>query len=343
MKYLHVQPHDPLFFRDGTPFGMGEDLWVHSSVMPAPSVFWGAMFTTFYATGKVSLEDKHKLTIKSVYLYNHSTKQVYIPAPLDIFVDDKKSTYSQRFIQADSFVHNASLPNFIAPIDDNEVEQAEGYFMPLTDLLRHYPHQDKYPYISLLDASNFSKSYKKLGIKRNKQTLTTDDQAIYRIEMIEYGEDWGFVVAYESSEEFPQQGFLKLGGEGKIAQYQKIAEPFDIHVFNEEKRVIVDEIDICKIYIQSPVVLPPNFYGDLGIETAVIGKPVNIGGFDAKLREPKIMERAIPAGSVLVATTDKILSIQKWEQFIQKKLTQDTSFNQNGFGCFQVLPIYEFN
>lgn len=153
MKYLHVQPHDPLFFRDGMPFGMGEDLWIHSSVIPAPSVFWGAMFTTLYATGKVSLNDKDKLSIKAVYLYNHNTKQVYIPAPLDIFVDDKKKTYSQSFIQADSFIHNSSLPNFIAPIHDHEVEQAEGYFMPLTDLLRHYPFKDKYPYITLLDTS----------------------------------------------------------------------------------------------------------------------------------------------------------------------------------------------
>lgn len=342
MKYLHVQPHDPLFFRDGMPFGMGEDLWIHSSVIPAPSVFWGAMFTTLYATGKVSLNDKDKLSIKAVYLYNHNTKQVYIPAPLDIFVDDKKKTYSQSFIQADSFIHNSSLPNFIAPIHDHEVEQAEGYFMPLTDLLRHYPFKDKYPYITLLDTSSFSKSYKKLGIKRNKQTLTTDDEAIYRIEMIEYGEDWGFVVAYESEEDLPQKGFLKLGGEGKVAQYQEIAEPYYIHVFNEEQKAIVDEFDICKIYIQSAVVLPNSFYEDLGIEAAVIGKPINIGGFDAKLREPKTMERAIPAGSILVATNDKNLAIETWTQLIQKKLTH-SSFNQNGFGCFQVLPIYEFN
>ncbi len=339
MKYLHVQPHDPLFFRDGMPFGMGEDLWVHSSVIPAPSVFWGAMFTTLYATGKVSLDEQDKLSIKAVYLYNHNNKQVYIPAPLDIFVDDKKRTYSQSFIQADSFVHNASLPNFIAPIDEHEVEQAEGYFMPLTDLLRHYPFKDKYPYLSLLDTSGFSKSYKKLGIKRNKQTLTTDDEAIYRIEMIEYGEDWGFVVAYESEEDLPQKGFFKLGGEGKIAQYQYIGEPYYINKFNTlRNKIKCTTSKKCKIYIQTPTILPPNFYKDLKIEAAIIGKYVNIGGFDVKLREPKTMQRAVSIGSVFVVSSNKESSLEEWEDVIYNVLAEDST-NINGFGCFQAILI----
>ncbi|NJO01062.1 MAG: hypothetical protein HC880_04620 [Bacteroidia bacterium] len=48
------------------------------------------------------------------------------------------------------------------------------------------------------------------------------------------------------------------------------------------------------------------FFKDLtvDVETAFVGKPIPVGGFDMENQKPKAMQKAIPAGSIYVLSSD---------------------------------------
>ena len=99
MPILQLEPLDTLFFRDGKPFTMGEDTFVTSSNLPYPSVFWGAIFTSLLVQQKIGLckMDKDKLRINGVYLYNEKRQEVYLHAPLDLFINkEHKAGYDSN-------------------------------------------------------------------------------------------------------------------------------------------------------------------------------------------------------------------------------------------------------
>ena len=94
--FIKIKPYDTLFFRTAKPFDAGKDSWSDSNFLPNPSVIWGAMFGVLYNEGKVNTNDKEKLKIKNIYLYNEKQTTILIPAPLDIYVDEDENIIFQN-------------------------------------------------------------------------------------------------------------------------------------------------------------------------------------------------------------------------------------------------------
>jgi CRISPR-associated protein Cmr3 len=344
MSYLLIKPNDTLFFRNGVPFSKGEETVAETNIIPYPSTVWGAMFSVLLIqnlVSDISKKSRDMLKIKAIYLYDDENKNVFVPAPLDIFNDDKKVAYSQEYIEASSFCHSLgeTYSTLVMPLTNNKVENANGFFVQVTDLVRHYPYKNNYPYITLYDASDLLTVYDKIGIARSNDTRTAEEGSLYRVEMLVYKDNLGIVVEYESDVDFPTNGILKLGGEAKTAAFKKIDIPIDLQNVKEHYSG-TKMTDCCKVYFQTPTFIPNDFSDKLNVEAAFIGKTLSIGGFDVDKKEPKPMQKAIPAGSYYIVSSEEEQTIDIWKSTIQNILEP---LNEKGFGSFQIIPIEEFN
>lgn len=342
-SYLFIQPLDTLFFRSGKPFGKGEEAFVDSSmVIPHPSVIWGALFTSLCVNSKderlrkfcIKDEDLQKLHIHHVYLYNPVLEKTLVPAPLDLFVDDKKEYFfTEEYI--DNTLSNAPFSTLVKP-SIKDAEREENLFINVEDLFESYTVRQNYR-TTVYTSNDFSTANPKVGIALSKNTRTTVNEQFYKVEMVEFTENWGFLVEYESNHTF-DNGIIKLGGEGKLASFQAVEQPTIL-----SPSIDIEQAKYLKVYIQSPTfwesgdgIEELSKLNDFELVSASIGKYISIGGFDVNKKEPKPMKKAVPAGSIYLFK--KVNNSSNLADII-KTLIADNTANCNGFGKFQIIPF----
>ena len=175
---------------------------------------------------------------------------------------------------------------------------------------------------------DFVRSEPKIGIERDYRTSTSKDNMLYRINMTRFQSqflnsnerkalsDLGFIVDYQCAEELPENGLLKLGGEGKSFTYEQKSSFNPDPLTKEDMKTLKDSIRssrVFKLYFATPAIFDQGWlpkwidkntynakYQSLSFEliTAAVGKPISIGGWNMKGNMPKPTRQAIPAGSV---------------------------------------------
>ncbi|QIB27288.1 type III-B CRISPR module-associated protein Cmr3 [Caloranaerobacter azorensis] len=320
---IEIIPLDPLFFRDGRSFTAGEDTWASSLILPYPSVIYGALRTAYFSNHPEELkyanteEDPTKeLKIKNI-LYK-SGSEVYYPIPLDC-LKEKYSKEKDAFTM--KLVDNEIISNLRT---EKRLEKPdEGIFYErINDGLLNYLNFKNYIYNTeksfiYSTIADFVLREPKIGIARDKTTRSSKEGRLYRINMMRWQntseEKLGILVDFEGIE-IPEEGIIKLGGEGRAARYKKPEE-------SEVKKINVPNIeeDIFKMYFATPTFFKngwlaswidiesyegylPNTKVRVKLVAAAIGQFMNIGGFSIKGKNgkpyPKYMHRMLPPGSV---------------------------------------------
>jgi len=295
----------------------------------------------------VSNEERKKLKIKNVYLYQkeNNVMNFLVPTPLDVYIDEYGKNYTSRVIKKD-FLSNYEL-DYISVIDKDNLEVADKSFIKVDSLFKSYQIHDE---LSLYPFDKLFKQDYKIGIQIDKKTKTAEESKLYRIDLTQFEEEneSGFVVEYEfdGKERFKDKGILKLGGEGKTAQFE-IIEPTTRSFKNldkqrEESIKQIKEDGYFKLYFKTPAFLrsewKPNEIQGLKLLSANVGKYLSIGGWDMETGKPKSMNRFIPAGSVYVyKVEDENLNIQ---EILQEELEKFEE-SYKGFGCFEILSVKE--
>ncbi|MDX2305774.1 MAG: type III-B CRISPR module-associated protein Cmr3 [Microscillaceae bacterium] len=321
---LQIEAIDTLFFRDGKPFEMGDEVWANGIFPPLPSVFYGAIRTAYFSQypEKLALantdDDPTKgLKIKGIYLSKGGT--VYIPIPAD-FASPKKSGGKEILFQRNNLDEKvfSSSKTVLNPYKE-EVEKADGFI----DIYSNNAFDDFFE-DTQNQASGFVKSEKlfskelKIGIGRQNATRTTEEGKLYRVAMNRMevagnpNEKLSFLVDTNIEEVWREDfkpNFLKLGGENKIAQ----CKIYDIEIEFPKPEIQ----KFFKLYFLTPTIfkngwLPNEFEYDQsqnayigtwkGVKLKLIRSFVNgsvaVGGFDVKEKQPKTMYKAVPAGTV---------------------------------------------
>jgi len=358
MAYMKIKPTDSLFFGSGKPFNAGEDSWSDSSFLPNPSVIWGAMFSVLYQEKKiiktkdkngktiVSDVERKKLKIKNIYLYQKENKVMnfLVPTPLDVYIDEFGKNYISK-VKKRHFLSNYEL-DYVSVIDKDNVEVADKSFIKIDALFKSYQIHDE---LSLYPFDKLFKQDYKIGIKIDKKSKTAEESKLYRIDLTQFEEkiESGFLIEYEldGGENFEPKGILKLGGEGKTAQFE-IIEPTtrsfkNLYKRREESIKQIKKEGYLKLYFKTPALLKcawqPNEIKGLKLLSANVGKYLSIGGFDMETNKPKKMQRFIPAGSVYVyKIEDESIDFRN---IIEKEIEFDESYK--GFGLFEILSIEE--
>jgi len=140
--------------------------------------------------------------------------------------------------------------------------------------------------------------------------MTVNEDSLHRVGTQRFKEDnenekVSIVIDFEELP-IPKQGLLKLGGEGKTASYETIVEKDYTRI---EPPAFTPTDKHFKICLATPALFKQGWlpsWIDVGefnnlklkLLTAIVGKPVLVGGFDMKENKPKPMYKAVPAGSV---------------------------------------------
>lgn len=365
-KYLKIRPLDTLFFRTGKPFSGGEVSWTESSLLPNPSVFWGAIYSMLMTHSIVDCEkvksqnpverkkELEKLKLGRVFLYdgNKGMDRLYLPAPLDTYYekDDENKTGVFKLIKdANSHLSSSNyqgIPNYkLVAHKDTAIEGSKEAFIDSTSFFNNIYLYLKRGNLTIKSHSKLIEKSHKVGIQRNNQKHTAEEGMLYRINSSQFKEDIYFVVELEVEDhenKFPSKGLLKLGGEGRGASYEFFTKEKKIHkiktkLFNS----FSEAFNYLRLYLYSPTFFDSGTGIDelkeAGFEvlSACLGKAQTIGGFDLLKNKPKAMQKAVPAGSIYFLRTTSKLPYQE----IESKLNQVLKPCDKGFGLFEILPL----
>ena len=312
---------------------MAEETWADSIPLPYPSVVYGALRSVYFANhieklNKANSNDDptRELVIKNILLKirKEGGYNIYYPLPLDLV--EKK--YKAREADEDKKIRERERRGKVYKIEKlqqginmvitnkrtekllsypEEVESTpQGYY--LESFFKSYLKDKKAR--KCIRLSDFVEDEPKISIGREKNTHTTEEGKLYRVGMQRL-KDIKIVVEFaglDAGLDIPEKGLLRLGGEGKAAEYEEIEEIESIEL------PAIDD-NLFKIYLATPAIfdngwLPSWINGEtlegeipetgnrVKLITAAIGKPLYVGGFNMKARRPKPMHRAVPQGSV---------------------------------------------
>ena len=340
---LFLQANDTFFFRDGRPFTKGDQSEGYSIFPPLPPTILGALRTAYIAehgdlsafyAGKMAMtigtpDSLGSISLNGVFLADRESG-IYHPIPFDLVVKknrtDKRLYVLEVGTKSSNLSSNASLMHLLRWFGDEDVESETNGRLEGIDMTEYLlGGQTEFIFRPIED---FIRSEPKIGIERDYRTSSAKDNMLYRINMSRFQSqflklnerkalsDLGFAVDYQCDIELPENGLLKLGGEGKSFTYKRSCHTPDPLAANEDMAALKAAIrssGAFKLYFATPAVFDQGWlpkwidkntyaaeYSSMSFElrTAAVGKPIAIGGWDMKKNMPKPTRQAVPAGSV---------------------------------------------
>jgi len=342
---LQIEPLDTLFFRDGKPFSMGDDTWADGVFPPAPSVIYGAIRSWILANDKsVTIDNIIKETddLEILDLYYQINGKTVLPLPLDYVTKkekDKQSIYEEVLnkkikverlpIVENNIISSVEASRLFFNNQNYILETVKNAFITVGDFTAYLNNKDNEIEAEMIDI----KVEPKIGIERTNETLASEDGKLYRVGLNRFN-NLKFIVRIKSkhlSENYSK--LLKFGGEGKIVvinDYLKSKKG--------AKRLRIEpqiKTDRLLVYLATPAIFhnsTPDINQYIKTNAKLLGqttgKVVNIGGFDMKERQPKIMYKAVPAGSIFLYELDDKINIEDLQQGI--KISDE--LKEQGFG-----------
>lgn len=299
---IEIDPLDTVIFRDGKPFGMGEDSWTSSLLFPTPTTIYGALRGTYFSQNpndfkKIDQDDvTQNLVIKGIYLYGND-ELLYI-APKDCVNRLDEEEIIRLKLKENQLTNN---PLSYTLSSSEEIESLnEVLFDEITfdDYLKGSDALYAKPLESYVNIES------KIGIGRDRSKKVTKEGLLYRVQMLRYS--FKIVVEFEGLV-LNDLGLMKFGGEAKGSNYKSLKAI-------DYPSVPTIKNSIFKLYLLTPAIfekgwLPSwideenDFIGEyegiqLKLVSCAIGKSQSIGGFDMKTNQPKKMLKTVPAGSV---------------------------------------------
>lgn len=353
---IKVEPLDTLFFRDGKPFTMGDDNWANGMLLPQPSVIYGALRSAYFSNHIADLnkaantkdDPTRNLRIRCIYLFDKTKNIFYLPLPNDCVqkkIDSKENkTHILSIFKLEKI--KSSCPSEYAPKGKEEVENINSAMINLELLQKYLECSEKT--FSFLKMSDKIVIEAKLGIGINKKIGTSEDGKLYRIGMSRM-DDMNLIIEFDGMN-LPENGLMKLGGEGKAVHYEEFSyQKPDVSISIDER---IDKR--FKLYLSTPAIFKSGWIPEwldnkdkiyetnnfkIKLLTVAIGKPISIGGFDIKNNKPKPMLKAVPAGSIYYFEILNGEFKKVYEEFNNRAISE--YYQEQGYGVCFVGRIHE--
>lgn len=310
---IKIDAFDTLYFREGKPFTMGSETWGIGIFPPYPSMLYGALRSVYFSYNAdflkyANTENDPTKGLKITGIYLTRKDDVYFPFPFDCAQEKeaKNKKDKNKFIILKptkcSVVSNCPSTHISIPEGNVKIENTAGAWIDKISLEAYL--NSNHVNIALTEFDSLVISEPKIGIGRNNLTRTAQDSMLYRVAMKRMIET-SIVVEFEGLN-LPEQGLIKFGGEGRPVHYETIND-------NMIPKLPEQMGKVFKLYLSTPAIFEKGWlpkwidentlegqYDGLRLKliTASIGRVIYIGGFNMKLKEPKPMKRAVPAGSI---------------------------------------------
>lgn len=352
-KTIELEALDTLFFRDGKPFTMGEDTWAEGIFPPLPSVIYGALRTAYFSEDierfkTIKTKDDSALLKITSYCYKYGSR-IYFPMPLDLIeVVHQKNKGPRKELRLlklnihdkENFTSSVPTSHFLES-DTNNYDVVENGIINSLDLANYLAvNMSSADYHSLND---FTFLEPKVGIGMNNDTRTANDGQLYRVGMQRL-DQLSFAVGFEFEQLYSIPAMIRLGGEGKAVQCQSIESKEICQKISIPMPLIVGKR--FKLYLATPALftygwkpswMTTDYSEHNGIKirllAAAVGRAVPVGGFDIQKKEPKVMRKAVPAGSVYYLELENETDNTRLERLFHQKSISDIADSQlQGFG-----------
>ena len=315
---LSITPLDTVFFRDGKAFTMGEESQANGLFPPPPSVVRGALRTRYFTehpgalakAGDPGRDPTYNASITGMTLYHKGSGETFFPLPRDlVHPQSKDNDYSVvpsvPVLERDGVCGSSAVAKPLTHPDTVESpKQAWIGDLDLEDYL--YGREKTY---AAVPQSELVSTEPKIGVMMNRKTRGAKEGHLYRVGFRRLKKGVSFSIQVEGLSISPS-GLLKLGGEAKPAHYQTTDTDWPVPPAPVSA---IEEQNAFKLYLSTPALFtngwlpswidPDTHQGTLGactlrLESAAVGKPQVVGGWDMKKGCPKPMRKAVPAGSV---------------------------------------------
>ena len=303
MIRLIIEPLDLLLFRDGHPFGLGDS--ARSIFPPSPLTFQGAVRAKLWRNKERVLEkwlDPESPPLKFYGPFLEKDDTLLFPIPSSIL---KCSLVKTKFIDIENC--NIMLKEKLPFVQE---EDYRILFLPLSqfkDYLRGETNN-----LNPIESNELWMMEERTSIKINTKSLTVSEEDAFFIiafTRLEKGVRFSFFVEAEENEgllweilnEEPKS--LILGGERRPVIYELKEE--DLRSLFEDIREDIGNVkqndEIMKIIFLTPSIPKDNWIPNAligkNIISALIPKPVAIGGWDYRENKPRPLRYALPAGT----------------------------------------------
>lgn len=298
---IEIEALDTLIFQDGKPFEKSNDSWGSSLILPTPSTLYGALRATYFAKyfdelSKANEDNDPTKGLKINFIGLQYQDNLIFASPKDcVELNGKVITLN---LEKNILTNNPLSYIFSS---QEEVENLNSAYLKNGNFKRYLSCK---AFKSFVAEDSFVGKESKIGIGLNRQTKTTGEGLLYRVEMLRY-KDLKIVVDFDGLN-LEDSGLMRLGGEAKGVTYKQV-EKLDIPVVDISS-------NIFKLYLLTPAIFENGWYPDwidkendfigeykgfkLKLVASAMGKYQSIGGFDIKKREPKKMMKTVPMGSV---------------------------------------------
>lgn len=365
---LFIEPNDVLMFRDGRPFSGGNDHFARGAFPPPPSTIYGALrshilsvewseFNKFASGDKSIIPERlyneigtpgelGTLTLRQFALAKKDNDKLeqYFPAPKDI-VREKGSNNGKMFLlKPETIPSDLVMTNLTTKLlhlwhpTEQALENPPGFLSSeelKSYLLGNAP-------TNMMDSEDIYQVEERTGILKNRTKRSVETGGLYSVEYFRLKDSLGFSVELEGVTLLPEKGILRFGGDHRSAYYA--VSSWD-NISTAEIKKKVEDNNRFKVVLITPAIFE-NGWMPGGIDKnsmegvvsgvkvklagACLGKPVGIGGFDLVKKMPKIMKKAVPAGSVyyfeLKGSNVEAVLEKMWLRSISDERTQE------GFG-----------
>lgn len=357
MTYRFVNAVDTVSIRGNKLFG---DAGSHgeSNFPPKPSVLSGAFRSVLWVNngGDANAIQQSSFSITGVFLAcqdQHGKVELFLPLPADLLVTDKDEK-------------NKEAGKVVRKLEPQEVDKAiqhsQASQLPMMPILRQgkpakpengwllnqsgmaaYLRGEKLNEIHITKQAELWSKESRIGIGLNRDSRTADDGKLFTVEhtVPKHSENWddpkhkvanekmaGLVVGIANGEDLQESGFIRLGGDGRAAEFSLTGAP---------AITPIPKTDKFKLVLLTPGLftngwLPDGIVEESGaywlkldgfkarLACATVSRAEVVSGWDLECWKPKDAERTAPSGSVYwfdqaegdFAALDKLVTQGLW-------------------------------
>jgi len=324
MMQLFLEASDVWLFRDGKPFDAFSDHRALTFFPPFPSVMQGAIRSHHLVVRKVDLRDKNKIEaeVGTANDYKHlrmrgpfiaqmkdETNVIrYFPIPADTTLE-KEHGHQFRSLSLKPISEGVltSVPSELSFLLWSQGDPKKGDFnqwLSESELLRCLAGET----VTAVPSNKLFERENRFGIGRDDLRRTTKEGALYEVEFVRPCTNFGLWIEVNGYEDWPQEGLLRIGGEGHGAIFKQMSSPLPWPA-------IPDPLpDRFNVYFATPTYfeggwLPLSwdkfFDGKVTLRAVALNRYHSIGGFDLARGKQKPARRYVPAGSVYYFECDE--------------------------------------
>ncbi len=226
-----------------------------------------------------------------------------------------------------NFCFNNVFPCTIAVAEDHKIFEEEKDVVLSGDYLDQYLSSNLSRRLAdvrdSFKLSNFLQFEPRVGIGLDYKARTAQKNLLYSISHIRMANNVGLIVEIDNIDQIedilPDEQLFRLGGDSRPVKYTKIKTVDRNMALAKKIKDGIKQHGRFKLYLITDAIFDNGWYPDfLSLQNnclegelspdnlkarfrlvgACIGKPLYIGGFDIRERHPKIINKAVPAGSV---------------------------------------------